>query len=100
MASAGKGTGLVGYNLQTAVDTGRHIVVAHEVINLGHDRSSLATMGREAREATGTDALTVRAERGYFSGVEVLACAQARMVPICALVTRRRPVRLEEFTRS
>ena len=46
MASAGTGTGLVGYNLQAAVDTASHIVVAHEVLNLGHDRTSLASMGR------------------------------------------------------
>lgn len=83
MASAGKGTGLVGYNLQAAVDTGSHIVVAHEVINLGHDRSSLATMGQKAHEATGTQALTVLADRGYFSGPEVLACDAAGVMPIC-----------------
>ena len=83
MASAGTGTGVVGYNLQAAVDTNSHIVVAHEVINVSHDRSSLATMGHEAREATGTDALTVLADRGYFSGVEVLACEKAGLVPIC-----------------
>ena len=83
MASAGKGTGLVGYNLQAAVDADSHIVVAHEVINLSHDRTSLANMGRQAREATGTDALTVLADRGYFSGPEVLACEEAGIMPIC-----------------
>ena len=83
MASAGKGTGLVGYNLQAAVDTGSHIVVAHEVINLGHDRTSLANMGRQAREATGADTLTVLADRGCFSGPEVLACEGVGIVPIC-----------------
>jgi len=83
MASAGTGTGVVGYNLQAAVDTGSHIVVAHEVINLSHDRTSLANMSHQAREATGADGLTVLADRGYFSGPEVLACEQAGMVPIC-----------------
>jgi transposase len=82
MASAGTGTGLVGYNLQAAVDTGSHIVVAHEVINLSHDRTSLVNMGRKAREATGTEALTVLADRGYFSGPEVLACEDIGIVPI------------------
>ena len=82
MASAGTGTGQVGYNLQAAVDTDSHIIVAHEVINLGHDRTSLANMGHQAREATGTDALTVLADRGYFSGPEVLACEEAGIVPI------------------
>jgi len=83
MASAGKGTGLVGYNLQAAVDTESHIVVAHEVINLGHDRTSLANMGHQACEATGVDTLTVLADRGYFSGPEVLACQEAGITPIC-----------------
>jgi transposase len=83
MASAGTGTGVVGYNLQAAVDTGSHIVVAHEVINLSHDRTSLANMGQQAREATGTNALTVLADRGYFSGPEVLACDEVGIVAIC-----------------
>jgi hypothetical protein len=83
MASAGTGTGVVGYNLQAAVDTGSHIIVAHEVINLSHDRTSLANIGQQAREATRTDALTVLADRGYFSGPEVLACDEAGIVVIC-----------------
>ena len=73
MASAGTGTGVVGYNLQAAVDTTTHIVVAHEVINLSHDRTSLAAMGRQAAEATGAETMTVLADRGYSSGAEVLA---------------------------
>ena len=82
MASAGTGTGLVGYNLQAAVDADSHIIVAHEVINLSHDRTSLANMGQQAREATGVDALTLLADRGYFSGPEVLACQSMGIVPI------------------
>ena len=61
-----------------SVDADTHIVVAHEVINLGHDRTSLASMGEQARDATGADTLTVLADRGYFSGPEVLACEKAR----------------------
>jgi transposase len=83
MASAGTGTGLVGYNLQAAVDADTHIVVAHEVINLSHDRTSLASMGEQAREATGAETITVLADRGYFSGPEVLACEKAGIVAIC-----------------
>jgi hypothetical protein len=72
MASAGTGTGLVGYNVQAAVDTDSHVVVAHEVLNLSHDRTSLAPMGRQAARVTGADTLAVLADRGYFSGPEVL----------------------------
>ena len=83
MATNGKGTGLVGYNVQAAVDADSHIVVAHEVTNIGHDRTQLANMGRQAKDATGAEHLTVLADRGYFSGVEVLACEEDGVIPIC-----------------
>ena len=77
MATRGKGTGIVGYNVQTAVDAEHHLIVAHEVTNVGHDRGQLSAMARRAREATGREALTVVADRGYFDGEEILACEQA-----------------------
>jgi Transposase DDE domain len=76
MATSGKGTGLVGYNVQAAVDTQHHLVVAHEVTNVGHDRTQLAPMSRQAQAALGQDGLSVLADRGYFSGEEILACEQ------------------------
>jgi transposase len=39
LATNGKGVGIVGYNVQTAVDTAHHPIVAHEVANIGNDRS-------------------------------------------------------------
>jgi len=81
MATSGKGTGLVGYNVQTAVDAKNHLIVAHEVTNVGHDRGQLANMARQAQEATGHAHLTVLADRGYYSGVEVLACERDGNVP-------------------
>lgn len=83
MATHGKGTGMVGYNVQAAVDTTNHLVVAHEVTNIGHDRSQLANMGQQAQDATGTKDLTVLADRGYFSGEEVRACEGLGITPIC-----------------
>ena len=68
MATSGKGTGVVGYNVQAAVDTKNHLIVAHEVTNVGHDRGQLSKMGKQAQDATGHDALTVIADRGYFKG--------------------------------
>jgi transposase len=82
MATNGKGTGMVGYNVQAAVDAKHHLIVAHEVTNIGHDRSQLANMARQAKEATDSDGLTVLADRGYFSGVEVVACEEAGVTPI------------------
>ncbi len=83
MATHGKGTGLVGYNVQAAVDIDSHIVVAHEVTNFGHDRTQLANMGRQAKDATGAPVITVLADRGYFSGEEILACEGEDVIPIC-----------------
>ena len=82
MATSGRGTGMVGYNVQTAVDTKNHLIVAHEVTNLGHDRTLLATMSNQARDALGTETLTVVADRGYFSGREILACEQSGIIPL------------------
>jgi transposase len=82
MATSGKGSGIVGYNVQTAVDTRHHLIIAHEVTNVGNDRAELSKMAQQAREAGGHDALTVIADRGYFSGEEILACEQAGMMPL------------------
>jgi transposase len=52
MATSGRGTGMVGYNVRTAVDTRHHLIVAHEVTNIGNDRGQLASMSEQARDAT------------------------------------------------
>ena len=77
MATSGRGSGMVGYNVQTAVDTKSHLIVAHEVTNVGHDRAQLSNMSEKAKEALDKKELTVVADRGYFSGEEILACAKA-----------------------
>ena len=82
MATRGRGTGIVGYNVQTAVDTKHHLIVAHEVTNLGHDRTQLFAMATHARSATGREDLTVLADRGYFKGEEILDCDQAGIIPL------------------
>jgi hypothetical protein len=82
MATTGKGTGMVGYNVQAVVDAKHHLIIAHEVTNVGHDKHQLANMARQAKEVTGSDGLTVLSDRGYFSGVEVVACEAAGATPI------------------
>jgi transposase len=77
MATSGRGTGMVGYNVQTAVDTTHHLIVAHEVTNVGHDRAQLANMAQQAKAALATDELSVVADRGYFKGSEIMACDEA-----------------------
>ena len=81
MATSGRGTGIVGYNVQTAVDAEHHLIVAHEVTNIGNDRDQLSAMAKKARAATGMDDLSVVADRGYFSGEEILACDEAGITP-------------------
>ena len=72
-----RGSGIVGYNVQTAVDTKHHLIVAHEVTNVGNDRAQLANMAMQAKEAMATDELAVIADRGYFNGKEIKACEDA-----------------------
>jgi transposase len=72
-----RGTGIVGYNVQTAVDTKNHLIVAHEVTNAGTDRDLLSTMAKQARAAMGTQEITAIADRGYYKGEEILACHEA-----------------------
>jgi len=82
MASQGKGTGIVGYNVQTAVETRHHLIVTHEVTNVGSDRHQLKKMAEAAREALGTTELTAIADRGYYSGEQIKACEDAGIVPL------------------
>jgi transposase len=81
MATSGRGTGIVGYNVQTAVDAEHHLIVAHEVINVGHDRAQLEPMARKAHDAMGREELTALADRGYFNGEQVLACEGTSISP-------------------
>jgi transposase len=82
MATSGKGTATVGYNVQIAVDAEHHLIVAHEVINQGYDRHQLAPMALKAQQATGCEQLTALADRGYFSGDQVLSCEGTGVAPI------------------
>ena len=81
MATSGRGTGMVGYNVQTAVDAEHHLIVAHEVTNVGHDRTQLEPMALKARAAMGCEELTALADRGYFNGEQVLACEGTGVLP-------------------
>jgi transposase len=77
MATSGKGTAVVGYNVQTAVDTKNHIIVAHEVTNVGTDRHQLSNMADQARTEMGVETLDAVADRGYYEGQEIKACEES-----------------------
>jgi transposase len=79
MATSGRGSGVVGYNVQVAVDTEHHLIVAHEVTNSGSDRSQLANIASQAKAVLGADRLDAVADRGYFNSPEILACEQANI---------------------
>jgi transposase len=77
MATSGKDTGIVGYNVQTAVDTKNHLIVAHEVTNVGTDRNQLSNMAAQARTEMGVETLDAIADRGYYEGEEIKACEES-----------------------
>jgi transposase len=77
MATSGRGSGVVGYNVQVAVETKHHLIVAHEVTNDGCDRAQLSAMGKEARAVLEVETLDAVADRGYWDSQEILACDQA-----------------------
>jgi Transposase DDE domain len=77
MATSGRGSGVVGYNVQVAVDTKHHLIITHEVTNVGSDRAQLARMAKQTKATLEAESLDVIADRGYFSGPEILACERA-----------------------
>ena len=79
MATSGRGSGVVGYNVQSSVDTTHHLIVAHDVTTSGSDRAQLSRMGEQTKAVLGTDELDVVADRGYFSSEEILACHEANI---------------------
>lgn len=76
MATSGRGTGVVGYNVQSSVDTEHHLIVTHEVTMSGSDRSQLAPMARQTMVVLDVEELDVVADRGYFSSQQILECEQ------------------------
>src|SRR5271157_5933981 len=77
MATSGRGSGVVGYNVQVAVDTEHHLIVTHEVTNKGSDRSQLSAVAKVTKATLGVEQLDAVADRGYFNGEEILACEEA-----------------------
>jgi transposase len=77
MATSGRGSGVVGYNVQASVDTEHHLIVAHEVTTSGSDRAQLAPMSKLTKQVLGVDELEVVADRGYFTSEQILECAEA-----------------------
>ena len=77
MATRGRGSGVVGYNVQAAVDTTYHLIVAHEVTTSRSDRSQLAPMSKMTKAVLGVGKLDVVADRGDFTSEQILECVEA-----------------------
>jgi hypothetical protein len=77
MATSGRGSGVVGYNVQVAVDTEHHLIVTHEVTNVGSDRSQLARIAKQAKATLHAETLEAVADRGYYNGEQIVACDDA-----------------------
>src|SRR5262250_2431992 len=77
MATSGRGSGVVGYNVQVAVDTANHLIITHEVTNVGTDRSQLSAVAKQAKATLEVENLDAVADRGYFDSEEILACEEA-----------------------
>jgi transposase len=65
-----RGSGVVGYHVQVAVETEHHLIVAHEVTNDGCDLAQLSTMGKEAKAVLAVETLEAGADRGYGDSQE------------------------------
>jgi len=95
-----RGQGIVGYNVQTAVEAKNHLIVSHEVVNTGTDRDQLTVMAKRARKAMGTNEMTVVADRGYFKSEEILACQNAGISPLVPKTVTSRANRHKRFDRA
>jgi transposase len=85
IATSARGSGIVGYNVQVAVESAHHLIVAHEVTNAGHDRAQPSPMAKATQAAMGLEKLTALADRGYYKGEEILECQR---IGIDALVPK------------
>jgi transposase len=82
MATSKSGSGMVAYNVQTAVDTQHHLIVAHEVTNQSTDRGQLTNMSVQAQQAMGVNQITAYADKGYFNSEEILTSTQSDVIPL------------------
>jgi transposase len=81
MATSGRGSGIVGYNVQSAVDAEHHLIVTHDVVMAPADRNQLTSISGKAKAAMGVERLDVLADRSYFAGEEILACEAIGVTP-------------------
>ena len=93
MATTSKQPRVVGYNVQSVVETKHHLIVAHEVTNLGYDRDALAMMAQAAWKVMVNETIEAIADKGYYKGEIVIPPTQRRTVALIALTSPTSPAR-------
>jgi transposase/IS5 family transposase len=78
----------VAYNMQTAVDAKNHLIVAVDVTNNPADQGQLHPIAIQAKQELDTDAITVLADKGYYTGECLKKCEQDQ---ITAIVSKQNP---------
>src|SRR5882724_4319573 len=72
------------YNVQTAVDVGHAIIVAHQVTTENNDQRSLLPRAESAQQAVGNPAsLNVVADAGYSNGEQAEVCGACALKGRC-----------------
>lgn len=77
MATSARTSGIVGCNVQNALDTKSHLISVHKITNQGFLRDQLSPMAVATKEAYWRDDLHTIAERGFFGGPEIPPCEEA-----------------------
>ena len=60
------------YNVQTAVDTKHHLIVAHDIV-MTTDRGQLTLVAEQVQETLAKKDITIIADKGYFSRIDIKA---------------------------
>jgi len=90
----------VAYNAQIAVDSENKLIAAFDLSNEGNDTNQLYPMAEKAKEALGTESLTVVADTGYSSGEQGALCEATQITAIVPRPQRGNTAGEEFFERS
>jgi len=95
-----KGTTVVGYNVQQAVDSQHKLIVAHEVTTERNDHASLQSMPTQAKDALQAESLTVTCDTGYANGAQAKACEKQNITPVLPMPEVSNTRHAEDYTKA
>lgn len=72
---------IVGYNVQTAVESENHLIIAYDVVQSSNDLNQLSSMAKQAKEIINKDELKVTADTGYHNEEEILKVIENNITP-------------------